>query len=66
MESTVKNLMMGKNDIIYTKLLKPFDILKLRIHKRSKDQKLIPHKGWFMHFKAGQPYITCTVTRQGC
>lgn len=47
-----------KNDIISIKLLKHFDILKLRIHKRSKDQKLILNKGWLMHLKAGQLYVT--------
>lgn len=49
---------MIKNDIISMKLLKHFDILKLRIHKRSKDQKLILNKGWLMHLKAGQLYVT--------
>lgn len=49
---------MMKNDIISMKLLKHFDILKLRIHKRSKDQKLILNKGWLMHLKAGQLYVT--------
>lgn len=55
------DLTMRRNDIILIKLSKPFDILMLRIHKRSKDQKLILNKGWFMHFKVGQPYITCAV-----
>lgn len=53
----MQNLTMKKNYITLSKLLKLFDILKLRIYKRLKDQKLIRNKGWFMHFKAGQPYI---------
>ena len=45
------------------KLLKLFDILMLRMSKRSKDQKLILNKGWLTHFKASQLNRFCDHVR---
>lgn len=59
----MQNLTMRRNDVILIKLLKLFDILMLRISKRSKDQKLILNKGWFMHFKASQLNMFCDHVR---